>query len=306
MQIRTISNLANRSAKKTELLLQKQSDLEVKRLLRLKRDIGIRWNSTYDMIVRAIRLRIPIKSWLEAQIIKETNLDQLELTQTDWKKLKYLVALLRPFAEYTHLLGNTKDTTINHTWNVYNSLFDHLDAVNQKLHNKDTTVNPWVGEFITAIDAGIRKLRDYYTETGGPVEQQYALATILDPSQKLDVFNAPEWGRSYSKKYRQTFLDYWKTHYQEDSGNRSELAQPHPCRPKSLNAVFRMNRQLHTGRPSQSTTDYNEAERYLKAPVVNGDADTPVLLVWKTLELSYPSIAKMARDILAVPGKLLP
>jgi hypothetical protein len=257
------------------------------------------------MIVRAIRLRIPIKSWLEEQIIKEPHLDQFALSPTDWKKLKYLVALLRPFAEFTHLIGNAKDTTINHTWNVYNTLFDHLDDINQKLRNKDTAANPWVDEFIAAITAGVAKLKHYYTETGGPVEQTYALAAILDPSQKLDIFNAPEWDRFHLKKYRQIFLDYWKAHYQDDSRDQNEPVLPCPYTPTSLNAVFRMNRQLHTGWQSQSSTSYNEAERYLNAPVVSADADTPVLLVWKTLELSYPSIAKMARDILAVPGKLL-
>ncbi len=193
--------------------------------------------------------------------------------------MRYLVALLRPFAEFTHLLGSTRDTTINHTWNVYNSLFDHLDTINQKLHNKDALGNPWVGEFIIAIDEGVIKLREYYTRTGGPVEQQYALAAILDPSQKLDVFNAPEWDRAYSKKYRQMFLDYWAAHYQEGTENESQPIQPNSYTPRSLNAVFRMNRQLHAGQVSKSPIGYNEAERYLRAPVVSGELDTLVLSV---------------------------
>ncbi|OAF57249.1 hypothetical protein VC83_04624 [Pseudogymnoascus destructans] len=199
-KICTLSNLVSRSAKKTELLLQKQSDIEAKRRLQLKRDC-------YG----------------------------------------------------------------------YN-------------------------EFTAAITAGVAKLRHYYTETGGPVEQTYALAAILDPSQKLDIFNAPEWDRSHSKKYRQIFLDYWKAYYQKDLRDQHEAVPPCPYTPTSLNAVFRMNRQLHKGWQSPSSTSYNEAERYLNAPVVSADADTPVLLVWKTLELSYPSVAKMARDILAVPA----
>ena len=43
-------------------------------------------------------------------------------------------------------------------------------------------LNPWLSEFTTAIEAGVSKLRDYYSSTGGLVEQQYALAAILDPS----------------------------------------------------------------------------------------------------------------------------
>ena len=48
----------------------------------------------------------------------------------------------------------------------------------------------------TAVDTGTEKLKEYYSKTGGPVETQYALAAMLDPSQKLGIFASPEWGRS--------------------------------------------------------------------------------------------------------------
>ena len=78
----------------------------------------------------------------------------------DWKKLKYLIILLRPFADYTSFIGNTKDATINHTWNAYNTLFDHLNMKQDQLHCKDLEKNPWISEFITAIDTGTKKLKE--------------------------------------------------------------------------------------------------------------------------------------------------
>jgi hypothetical protein len=255
------------------------------------------------MIIRATRLRIPLKSWLEAQIIEDPALDRLAISSTDWKKLKYLIVLLRPFAEYTHLIGGAKDSTINHTWNVYNSLFDHLEQVQTRLSYKNKTLNPWITEFTSAIDVGLAKLKDYYSKTGGPVENQYALAAMLDPSQKLEIFSTPEWGRTYSKRYRQEFLDHWVDHYKEAAEEQSD-SDPHtPHVPRSLNSIFRMNRQTLAGRPRRSTAGLNEAEQYLRAPLVSDETDASVLSVWKSLELSYPSVAKMARDILAVPGE---
>ena len=41
----------------------------------------------------------------------------------------------------------------------------------------------------------------------------------------------------------------------------------------------------------------------MRAPLVSDETDALVLSVWKSLELSYPSVAKMARDILAVLGE---
>ena len=105
-------------------------------------DISIRWNSTYDMILRAMRLRIPLRNWLDEQVLQEPDLERLALSNMDWKKLKYLIILLRPFAEYTSLIGNTRDATINHTWNIYNALFDHLDMIRDKFHHKDPEKTP--------------------------------------------------------------------------------------------------------------------------------------------------------------------
>ena len=174
--------MMSRSAKRTELLLQKQSEQESKRLLRMVGDISIWWNSTYDMILRAMRLRIPLRNWLDEEILVDPGLECLMLSNMDWKKLKYLIILLRPFAEYTSLIGNTRDATINHTWNVYNALLDHLDMIRDRFSSKDEEKTPWISEFITAINTGTEKLKEYYSTTGGLMETQYALAAILDPS----------------------------------------------------------------------------------------------------------------------------
>lgn len=85
-----MSKLASRSSKRTELLLLKQSETERRRLLRLKMDIDIRWNSTYDMILRAMRLRVPLKSWLETQMQSEPGLDRLTLSNTGLEEVKIL------------------------------------------------------------------------------------------------------------------------------------------------------------------------------------------------------------------------
>jgi hypothetical protein len=76
-----------------------------------------------------MHLRIPLQNWLDEQVLLEPDLEYLALSPIDWKKLKYLIILLYPFTEYTNLIRNTRGTTINHTWNIYNALFDHLDMI---------------------------------------------------------------------------------------------------------------------------------------------------------------------------------
>jgi hypothetical protein len=291
--------MTSRSAKRTELLLQKQSEQESHRLLRMVGDISIRWNSTYDMVLRAMRLRIPLRNWLDEQVLMEPGLDRLALSTLDWKKLKYLIILLRPFAEYTSLIGNTRDATINHTWNVYNALFDHLDIIQDQFRHKDLEKNPWISEFITAVEIGTVKLKEYYSKTGGPVETQYALAAMLDPSQKLGIFDSPEWGRSWCRRYTKEFAEHWSTNYRDLAETRDDQPRPSMA-PQTLNGIFRQHRQ--SVGPSKASAVMNEAEQYLRAPQIGEDSEIPVLQLWKRIEPSYPSLASMARDILAVPG----
>jgi hypothetical protein len=43
-------------------------------------------------------------------------------------------------------------------------------VVGDQFHCKDTEKTPWISGFITAVDTGIIKLKEYYSKTGGPVE----------------------------------------------------------------------------------------------------------------------------------------
>ena len=73
---------------------------------------------------------------------------------------------------------------------------------------------------------------------------------------------------------------------------------------QTLNGIFRQHRQ-NIGPNRVSSAVMNEAENYLQAPIIGEDSEIPVLQLWKRIESSYPSLALMARDILAVPGMLV-
>ena len=266
-------------------------------------DISIRWNSTYDMILRAMCLQIPLRNWLNEQIAQQPDLKCLALSTMEWKKLRYLIILLYPFAEYTSLIGNTRDTTINHTWNVYNALFDHLDMIQDQFHRKDVEKTPWISEFITAVDMGTEKLKEYYSKTGGPVETQYTLATMLDPSQKLSIFSSPEWGHLRCKKYMKTFVEHWSDYYQ----NLSVIKEDQPrslTAPKTLNGIFRQHRQS-IGPSRVNTASMNEAEQYLQAPLVGEDLEIPVLQLWKRIEPTIIDLLESHMKYSVVKYKML-
>ena len=159
--------------------------------------------------------------------------------------------------------------------------------IRDKFHHKDPEKTPWIFEFITAVDTGTEKLKEYYSKTGGPVETQYALAAILDPSQKLGIFALPEWGHPWSRKYTKEFVEHWSANYQNLAVTK--------------NGIFRQHRQS-VGPSRVNIAVMNEAKKYLRAAVIGEDSEIPVLQLWKKIEPSYPFLASMARDILTVPG----
>ena len=124
------------------------------------------------MILRAKRIHFSLRDWLDELLVRDLTIENLYLSNLDWKKLEYLIILLRLFADYISFIGNTRDATINHTWNVYNALFDYLDVIRDKFDHKDLEKTPWISEFITAVDIDIQKLKEYYSKTGEPVETQ--------------------------------------------------------------------------------------------------------------------------------------
>jgi hypothetical protein len=213
------------------------------------------------MILRAKCICFSLRDWLDEQILNDPSQKCLSLSNLDWKKLDYLIILLRPFAEYTSLIRNLRDATINHTWNVYNALFNHLNIIGDQFRCKDSEKTPWISEFITAIDAGIVKLKEYYSKTRGPVETQYALAAMLDPSQKLNIFSELGWGHSYSRKYTKEFADHWSNNYRTLTVMGDDQPQA-SIAPQTLNGIFQQHWQS-IGSSRVGSAVMNEAELYL-------------------------------------------
>jgi hypothetical protein len=158
--------------------------------------------------------------------------------------------------------------------------------------HKSVKRTPWISEFIKAVDTSSAKLKEYYFKTGGPAETQYALAALLDPSQKLSIFAAPEWGRPWSRKYAKEFVGHWSANYQKLAVTKDNQPQSSTA-PQFLNSIFQHHRQS-IGPSRVSTVAMNEAEQYLQAPLIGEDSETPVWQLWKRIEPSYPSLTTIA------------
>lgn len=139
------------------------------------------------MMIRARRL----KSTLSTFLTTYPNDKIPTFTSSEWKHIDYLIEILHPFHSFTNAVGKIRSgPSIHQVYAIYNRLFTHIEDYIEKLARKTL---PWKRQIHTALQSAERKLRSYYSDTKDDVGSFYAIATILDPTKKLDAFQTDEW-----------------------------------------------------------------------------------------------------------------
>jgi len=96
-----------------------------------KIDVVTRWNSTYDMLVRAVDIKDVMSDTFYQH--KDKDLVNLVLTATDWKCVSQLIKVLAPLKEATLLASQNGESLM-----VTNMipLYDYCTAmINESLTN---------------------------------------------------------------------------------------------------------------------------------------------------------------------------
>lgn len=225
-----------------------------------------------------------------------------KLDQEEWRQVEYLLLLTKPFFDFTTMLSKTKDITAHNIYSIYNKLFSHLDIAEAKLKNKGVI---WKKRMLQALQTAKKKLSKYYTATDyEPYGDVYALATIFCPSKKLRYFASTDWQGdvNYVDHYQEVLkreFDRYRDILRRDSGaaisleiSRGDIDDNDEC---DLDAACASQNQ-----PLQelAKSDDDEIARYL----ARGLERQKPRLFWKEHEKSFPTLAKMARDILSIPA----
>ncbi|KAJ8651460.1 hypothetical protein O0I10_012978 [Lichtheimia ornata] len=155
---------------------QRSATFERKRIamecpsLKLTLDVRRRWNSTYEMLNRALKLK-------EAYMAMTANgdLKDFALEGDEWDRVEHMCKLLEPFDHATRMLSaSTSHTTVNMTILSYNRLIDKLEDFD------DTVENPTCPQDLRdAAKAGREKLLPYYGRTDDTEEK-----SIKDKAEK--------------------------------------------------------------------------------------------------------------------------
>lgn len=163
-------------------------------------DVSTRWNSTFDMLLRAVEYKDIISETFYRH--RDNAFINLLLDENDWSCVSQLVELLRPLKEVTLLVSQGGEAlTISNVIPLFHYCTETLKQCLQKFNSND--------DIYSGIEAGIEKLEYYYDK----ISPMAGIAIILDPRMKKDFLKdilgwKEDWVNSVESHFSESYQFY--------------------------------------------------------------------------------------------------
>ncbi|KAI0523625.1 hypothetical protein KFK09_006021 [Dendrobium nobile] len=289
-----------REEKFAEISLQ----LEIPSTKSLSLDITTQWNTTYHMLLAALEYK-------QAFIVLETCDDNYNEAPSpdDWKKVEVVCSYLKLLFDSASVILAAPDPTSNiffhEAWKIQLELA-HAVAC-------DDTV-------VSSVAKDMHEKFDKYWRDCSLV---LAVAVVMDPRFKLKLVEF-----SFSKIYGEDAARYVKVVNDSIHDLYVEyVAQPLPLTPAYVelgeaNASMNGNEgnplttplsvvdglhdfDIYISEISTTQSTKSELDQYLEESLVPRIQEFDILNWWKLNNMKYPTLSKMARDVLAIPMSMV-
>jgi hypothetical protein len=239
---------------------------------KLKRDTYIRWNSTFDMIDRGLKM----KNVIQIVCLRDANFQPFQISEEQWNKLEMIHKFLSPFYEATTLLSGQDYSSICIVLPFLSMLLDHCKsyANNQTLKQSAKLVE--------------QKLKKYELRLKNKCSY---FAVILDPRLNFEYLKSILNKRDY-ENIRDDFIRKFNDSY--SSNETVEEVRESTATTSLLSSIYK-KRKLNVN---------EELENYENLP--QEDPKTDPIDWWKLFSNKYPSLSKFAFDILCIPATSVP
>lgn len=287
--------------------------------LRLRRDTGIRWNSIYTIIERALVLEDALRlfgsrwSGSKAGERGDTGFSKEDILDTeDWEELRHFKVLLEPFYLVTKRVeGHASNGTHGAIWEVlpaFELLYRKL-----KRAQDETVADPeiYTDYYKHSINAAFIKLSEYYNFTDRT--RVYRAAVALHPGLRYSYFeriwkDSPD-GLGEIKRAKAAtkllFKAYLAKHPTSTASSLPVSAEPLQRRSptdEDCEAVFGVEGDL-ASLPGQTHGREQELDAFMKDHIDIRGYEAKPLAWWKDVgEARYPTLAQVAYNLFAVPG----
>lgn len=277
------------SPRHRELFESKQKEVDIDQpVYKVVTNGGVRWNSTYDMIHRSLKLKDAFVLYAsDFRFDKQRPTAEDELSPDDWYELKQLLHLLKPMKEAsTDIQAKGVEGALWHNLTALDYLMTHLERERQLYEHQDTS------HFKACINLGWKKLDKYYRLSDTTIA--YRAAIYFNPRLKFAWFEAkwgdihPTWLVDVTRLIDQLYKTYQRRYPNEQ-----------PLQSTAYHSKERSDYQAYNSL-TNTTTNCSELQRYNKEPLVEDDVD--ILKWWCDNKARYPILYRIAMDHLAVPA----
>ncbi|KAK9951399.1 hypothetical protein M0R45_006841 [Rubus argutus] len=295
-KVRESVKYLKRSPFATQKFNHAKAQLKLKDKKKVKMDCPTRWNSTFLMIKSALEMKEVF--WRLAQTDRNYKFHP---SDEEWKVAQAICDCLEHFYAATNHFSGTSFPTSNVFFPDICKIQLHLSKWEKSEH-----------EFLRLMAGPMKVKFDKYWEDCSLV---LAVAIVFDPRFKMDLveyyydrlhgFDA----HKYVERVRSAIFDLF-TEYEDDL-SQSKMELRHEVGGSyNDNMVASNDDELSgfdswyvRGRSSNIIAHKkSELEEYLEEPLFPRTENFNILNWWKINSAKLPTLAKMARDILAVPA----
>jgi hypothetical protein len=277
-----------RLAPKLRRLLEKVcKEKDVKYLVPII-DVVTRWNSTYDMLVRAVEIKDVMSDTFYQH--KDRDLINLVLTETEWICVSQLIEVLAPLKEATMLASQGGESLM--VTNVIPIFNFCCEMLGESLKNFNISDDIYIG-----IESAIEKMNHYYDKISPIV----GISLLLNPCFKKQMLTESlQWEKQWVESVLESFMSSFN-HYKRRLGCSSEnFSTPVVQVEKGIYSKDQnKKRKLIT---VASTVE--EYTKYFSDPLAMDGTNT--LQFWKANSFNYPILSAMAKDYLTVQASSVP
>ncbi|GLB40087.1 hypothetical protein LshimejAT787_0705970 [Lyophyllum shimeji] len=337
--IRTLAIKMQASGQRIEYFDKLQIQCGISTPLKIPLHNNTRWGTAYMMMERAVKLRAAINLFVasadelfghittirrEGKIVKNIPWSAFKLGEADWNRVTDAKDILADSNRCLHYFSSDKRPTL---WRALPAIEELQTAWEEK--QKD----PRFDIYQDAIQDGLDKLQKYYSKFDE--KPNYVLALVLHPYYKLEYIrmawggakeqqeeikagnkNARNWHAEAQDLVEATMARYWRTRPGATTSTDTPVPTDTPSPTDTPLASDR--RQAQHGHLSdfdrwretliaEDETGWEEELRsYLKTVPKEVTKDTDIIEWWSKNQHKYPTLARIALDILPCQASSVP
>ena len=259
----------------TVALKEKQNQMNNIDAKKLINSCATRWNSTYEMLERLLKLRWPIVAVLSDESVTKRSDRFLDLKTEQWKLVEDLVPILEQFSVATTFFSEEENVSISSVFAIVHGLLDYLELPREE-SSPDSKV---IRDFKTTVST---QLIERFELTSLHAAHPMLMGSLLDPRFKHITLSKYK-EESEARKLKLSLKELMEMYASEDGDGSS------PVKPKKqkLTALDKLLGPENLTLEPRSFD--NEIEKYL-AEVSISRKENP-LTWWRENSSRYKSLS---------------